>query len=211
MISINAILLDTSEWQTHEATPELKAWVRPDLREMLSLHYFAVAPDIPYALDNINAIKQDMIKNITSAGGEIVLIDVETIQKLKALYQIFKFPMYEDGRGRIYVASFTFPFKDFSFVVKVQSPETGITGQRESFALNNLIQEGSLDLDQLVPADDGSSRMTPEMMQQISIATDKPELDAIFPSHPLSRIRGHLKHIRASIKFDDMLYKATPF
>ena len=208
MISIKSISFSTAGWTPYEDTPQHRFWVNRAFQEMLSLEYFPSRPDIPFNISQIDSLRDSMATVIQPKGGEVVELDVETIANLEALRRILKFPLNQDGRGRAYLASFTFPFESFSFVVKVQCPEIGTTGIRESVIVTKLMRDGKLDLGQPQP---GGGPIPPEAMRLINTTADSPEYDQMFPNHPLSRARAHLKQIRESLAFEDTIYDAPPF
>ncbi len=211
MISIKSVSLDTAGWTLHEDTPQSKAWIKPEFREMLSLHYFALPPDILFSLSNLDSLREHTISSLQPPSGELVDLYTGTINGLKAIPHMLNVPMREDGRGRIYVASFTFPFEAFSFVIKVQCPEIGITGRRESAIVAKLMREGKIDLSKLPTGDGAPVSLPSNTASLISATTDDEAYDKEFPNHPLTRARSHLRHVRRTLIFEEAVHKAPPF
>ena len=58
---------------------------------------------------------------------------------------IFKFPMSPSGIA--YIGSVTLPFRDYSYVIKIQAAEVGVTGMRETIVADKLIREKKITID----------------------------------------------------------------
>lgn len=90
------------------------------------------------------------------------------------------------------------PFRDFSFVAKVQCDERGITGMRESMALADIaMKKGGLDerwnfregwIDDIY-----DSRLHEERLRNVS---EDEKYDSKLPNHPLSRAACFVIYIR---------------
>lgn len=152
-------------------------------------------------------MREATLAKLKAQSGELVEIEVEQIDGVDTLRQIVKFPMHEDGRGKIYLASYTFPFENFGLAIKLQCPELGITGIRESAIMSELIAEDKLDLSKL----DESGKMPQDVIDLISQTTDEERYDKAFPNHPLTHMRIYLQQIRSTVKFDEIIHQAKPF
>ena len=97
-----------------------------------------------------------------------------------------------------YVGAFILPFREHSFVIKIQAEERGITGMREAILLDAAISEGKVRI-----AADGAIEddWNPE---------DRCH-DEAFPDHPLSRVRSWLPRIRSNLTFDANLESVSQF
>jgi hypothetical protein len=221
MVTIHSVKLDTIGWSEQENSLTQKVWSNEAFPEILSLHYFPLPPDIPFNLTEINALREDSARNIKSQGGVVVEVAVETIQGIDVLRKILKFPMYNDGRpGRIYLGSYTLPFALFSYVIKVQSQEVGITGVREANVMGWLMNEHDPEVEEIMqnPAqgpevDDGwggKAIFDPRILK-IAARADDEKYDADFPNHPLTRVRAHLRHVKATLVMDDAVKKSKRF
>ena len=98
-----------------------------------------------------------------------------------------------------YVGSLTIPFRDFSFVLKVQCEEGSPTGFREAVLLDRRfeageapsVSEGRLHIQNWNPDDEG--------------------FDAKFPDHPVSRTRRVLDRMERSVQVDPDVRKRPAF
>ena len=205
-ISINTITFDTSNWTPQENTSQNIVWLNPQFQEVLSLHYFKKRPDLAANLSDVQQLGHQTIAAIQPLQGELVEMEKQTLKSLDTLYQIIKFPMNAEGKGRVYVATYTIPFNYFSFVIKAQCPEIGTTGTRETIAINELMAKGEFPVQNL-----DSNMMSLETKQLISRESDRVAYDPKLPSHPLSRARMHLRNIKATFKASDSLKHATAF
>jgi hypothetical protein len=104
------------------------------------------------------------------------------------------------------------PFRDFNFVVKVQSIEHGTTGVREAtLALahpNESPTVGSSEPIVVESMDELFARMHQAPIQRT--ASDDAQHDKLFPGHPLSRVRATLTQLEASLVLDHEIFQAAP-
>ena len=94
-------------------------------------------------------------------------------------------------------------FQNFSYVLKIESPELGITGIRDAcvFSKDGQLLAGWLD-DPYDPTERGP------MTRNIS---ERPEYDSRFPDHPLSRARRVLDHLQRTITIDSFVKRQPKF
>ena len=99
---------------------------------------------------------------------------------------LFKIP--KQPSGMVYVGSFTLPFRDFSFVIKVQAEEHGVTGVREAMLVERLLASGAA-----TPA---------TIFDSPAWNPDAEAFDAEFPDHPVSRVRRVLDRVAHSLTIE---------
>ncbi len=181
------------------------------------LHFFDAPPDIPVPLKDVVDLTDFYRRSVASEGLGLLEISVIEIEGCPAIRLIVKAVLDEaTTRGRAYLGSLTLPFRDFSFVLKVQFEETGITGIRESVVLDQLLRSGEVqprkgrtpgaathgvlgasDLDGwIVEAND---LVPPDLARNVA---EDVRYDLDFPDHPLSRVRRLLKQVEESISID---------
>jgi hypothetical protein len=114
----------------------------------------------------------------------------------------------------IYIGSVTIPFRDFSYVLKVQCPERGTTGIRDTIVADQLMREGKIRLP------DAAGRIINWLSDPYTPTAEGPmtrnrseveEYDAKYPDHPLSRARAILRHLEATTRVSDEIRNAHPF
>jgi hypothetical protein len=207
---IDRVRLDVNGWILREKNSDLKIW-DSEVGDVLSLNFFNKTPDIPVSLSNTTELRNFYRKNITDAGGGILKVEVIDIKGLAVIECLFKIPMQPSGM--LYLASFTIPFRDKSYVIKLQCPEQVITGERDAvvFALqSNFDDEDDENFDPFKgwTKDPYNETLIEGVLMNLS---EDEKYDEKFPNHPLSRARKHLSQIKETISFDDRLFKLSRF
>jgi len=159
-------------------------WTNP-AGDVLSAHYFPIPPDLPAPISDLASIR-GYYRKVLGRNGAIVEVDSTTVSSFPALRTIVK--IRQEPSGMTYVAATTIPFAQCSFVAKVQCPERGITGIRDTAvaAKLNLFSTSGWGSDPYKP-----SFRNPILRNR----ADDQEWDDVFPEHPLSRARSHLEHL----------------
>lgn len=211
MITIRSINFETADWIQFESNDNCITW-HNDRRELLFLHYFAIHPDIPCALNDLTALRDSYRAGVNQSGGGLISVNVVRIQGLLGTRTIFKFPQQPSGNA--YVASLTFPFRDFSFVIKLQCPENHATSRRETSILEQLRLSGELEMSPATGTPVGWAKdpYNPNLTtgNQMTLAEDV-KYDNLYPDHPLSRARNFLTRVANSITFAPEVVNAPPF
>ena len=208
MIGLSSLRCDLDGWQEELASEDERRFtnVVPDY---LSLHFFALEPDLPVGMSNIEEIRHLYREGIHQAGGALISVELVYLDHEPALELIFKLP--QEPSGMSYVASITLPKRDFSFVIKFQCPEYGTTGLREALVIEKLGPENLLSPDgefinwQQDPYDPGIE--APLLRNK----AESVEWDEIVPDHPLSRVRRYLAHLYETCGIGGEVKTAAPF
>ena len=178
----------------------------------LSINLFDYPPNINAKNDTELELQNNYRKVAYESGGAIIEVKKVKLGSFDTIKTIIKFPIKPAGMG--YIGSYTIPFKNFSYVVKLQCSEQGTTGMRDAIVLEMMIRNGTVQLGEESrimkgwmrdPYDD--SIHLPFMMN----LSESEEFDQMFPKHPLSRVRKYLKHIEKTIKIDESLLKEPKF
>jgi hypothetical protein len=149
---------------------------------------------------------------VNEAGLGIIEIETLVIDACPAVRTVFKGS--QEPTDRTYLGALTFPFRDFSYVLKVQCEEVGMTGMRDMVVFIKLRRSGEpgLDLD--------GGRMTSwlddpydpnENGSMTRNKSERPEYDAEFPNHPLSRARKLLDHLERTVRISDTVKRQPRF
>ena len=179
----------------------------------LSINFFNCPPDI-YSKDDTELEIQNFYRKLSyESGGAIIEVKKIKIGSFDTIKTILKFP--KQPSGMVYIGSYTIPFKNLSYVVKVVCVEQGMTGIRDSAVLQIMMTNGTVKIDNEEegrlkgwmrdPYDDSIN--LPFMMN----LSESEKFDDMFPNHPLSRLRKYLKHIEETIKIDKSLLKEPKF
>ena len=172
--------------------------------DSLGLHYYPIPPDIHADPDKIDELRR--FYRGTANGAELGVIEIESrlIDGCRAVRTIFK--AAQRPSGRTYLAALTFPFRDFSYVLKLQCEERGATGMRDTFVLNEMLSSGEVKLEENKMQgwldDPYDSAETGPMTRNKS---ERPEFDAVVPDHPLSRARAILNRLERTVAISDAL------
>lgn len=209
--SIEAVTFDASDMKamTEENTKQVHVWLTAE-NDILSLNYFPIAPDIPANFNDMGLLREGYRKMLSN---ELALIEAEAVKVdgCQALWLILRQNL--EPRGTIYLASLTMPFRDFSFVAKVQCDERGVTGMRESMALADIAMEiGGLDEGWNFREGWIDDIYDPSLREgRLRNASEDEKYDTKLPNHPPSRARRMLRHLRSTIVMADEVKTATPF
>ncbi len=188
-----ALTLEGLAFQADHGTH--KVWHTP-AGDGLGLFAFDQAPDLPANLTKIAEFRAFYEEMLAGSGGGLVEVKLVNVGSCPALWTILKSP--QEPSGMAYVASATVPFRDFSFVLKLQCNEQGVTGTREGILMDRQLASGRIELD-----DQG--RIVGDW------DPDSEEFDAEFPGHPLSRARRALSAAIGGVTFSATILAAPRF
>jgi hypothetical protein len=193
--TLDSVTFDAAGYRPREASGPMRAWLTPE-GDGFGLYFFAKPPDIPPSKD-IDDLRRFYQAQVGKSGGTIVETSPLRLDGCPALKTLVKVP--QTPSGLTFVASITIPFRDFSFVLKVQSEEHGVTGVREAVLLDRHLATGA------VP------EVSDGRMHVAGFEPDNESFDAEFPTHPLSRARRTIKHVAMTARLDTKLKKLPPF
>jgi hypothetical protein len=167
----------------------------------ITLNSFHLPPDIPV----VRTLRD--LRAFMRSQALMIETDVEEVGGLATLTTLIKVP--QTPHGMTYLASLIVPFRTWSFVVKVECLEGGVTGIREAvvFGKDHLPEHPTGDplsgwiLDAYDPGAPGEARNRAE----------DPRYDAKFPRHPLSRARALQNRIRKTLWVHPCLLTEPPW
>jgi hypothetical protein len=209
--AIDSIKFDTTGWKLEEVSLELMRWTNAK-NEFLSLSFLEVPPDVPCHLPDIDGLRDSYRIGLANSGAALISADVFPIGRLDCIRLIFKMPLQPSGM--VYVGTLTFPFEEFSYVVRVQCAELGTTGVRDAMVLDMLIQQGVVAFDMETQtiagwaADPYDSSFIAPLLSNLS---DQETFDTMFPDHPLTDVRAHLHTILLNIHADEEVMLSPRF
>ncbi|KXX69333.1 hypothetical protein [Flammeovirga sp. SJP92] len=208
-ININSISIPDFGWTLVEDQKGIKQWVNPEQTIALSLNFFDFEPDLP-TINQIDELRSFYRNQIVSYNGGLIEVNNIQLKEYKAVKTIFKLP--QEPTGMTYIASFTIPFEKYSYVVKIQAPEVGVTGMRDSVIATKLMNENQISIGEngyegwfKDPYDLSFNQGT--MMNK----SEEKQYDIEFPEHPLSQARKILDIIASEISFSAELEKIKKF
>ena len=207
---LDRVALGSENWREEATDHPVRIW-RNAAGDGLGLFYFEVPPDIPVALAEIDELRRFFRVLVTEAGGGLIELDVVTLDGLAGIRQIVKQP--QAGHGMTYIGSYTIPRRSFSYVVKIQCEERGMTGLRETAVLDQALAHGP----QALSKDGGMANWAADPYDpdfQAAVLRNQAEderYDEDFPDHPLSRLRRGLQDVEASLSFAESIKAAADF
>ncbi len=211
MPSIESIYFDTSGWTPQPMTAETMRWTNTK-QQQLSLHWFELPPDIPCRLTDVDGLRSAYREGLSDVGAALIAADVFPVGRLDCMSLIFK--AQRQPQGMVYVGSLTFPFEQFSFVIKIECPELGTTGVRDAMVLDMLMQQGAVAFDSnsqtiLGWASDPYDRSYQAPL--LSNRSDDPAYDSMFPDHPLTDVRSQFSRILLTLRADEEIMSSARF
>jgi len=196
-------------WIMEQNTEGVKQWVNKEETRAMSIHFFDLPPDLP-TIQDIGILRTYYRDLIAKNNFGLIQVDKLLIKGFEVIQTIFKIP--QQPTGMTYLASLTIPFETCSYVIKIQAPEIGITGSRDTVILTKFMNEGliSFEGDKLVgwaqdPYDSGISEGT------LMNLSEQEQYDALFPEHPLTEARKLLNAVKADMQFGEELGKLRAF
>jgi len=164
-----------------------------DSGDLASLSFFNLVPNLPatHGGVSIEVLRNMYRDSLRSINGGIVRVEAIQVSGIPAVEIIVKIPQVPSGM--IYVATVIIPFHDFSFSMKYECPEHGLTGQRDALVLAKLAADLPKDSkgmplgwtkDPYCPAHNDAARYN---------LSDREQYDELIPDHPLSRARKYLR------------------
>src|SRR3984957_12996295 len=145
MRTLDSLTFDTTGLVHDRDQGNARVWLAPD-RDIYALYYYPVPPNIDAALHDIDRVRARYREVAAQAGGAIVQVDVRPVDGCDVVIVLIKIP--QKPTGMTYIALLTAPFRDFSYVVKVQCEETGMTGARDMAVFSELMRSGEIALDE---------------------------------------------------------------
>jgi hypothetical protein len=207
--TIEALRFPTFGWNLVQDGPPMKQWFDPNQTQSLTVNFFDVPPDLPTMRD-IDELRQFFRTRIAAAGGGIIEVELATHAYGRYVKTIFKFP--QQPTGMTYLGSLVFPFKEYSYVVKIQAMEVRTTGMRDTLICNQLLSAGELEL-----TEDGFKNWARDPYDatfeggSLMNLSEAEAYDAQFEQHPLSQVRQTLHAIEAGLELDALLGEIAAF
>ena len=202
-VNINSITFPTFDWEVIKEDEYFKQWMNKEQTVALSINYFNSKPDLPY-LNEIDVVREFYRKELSNHNGGLIEVNIKEIESYKTIKTLFK--ISQEPTGISYLASLTFPFKNHSFVIKIQSLEYGMTGIREAEITDSLLQNNELTLsgDNYLEwsKDPYKKEFSEGLLMNLS---EQENYDSLYPNHALSKARKLLNSIESILTFDDEL------
>jgi hypothetical protein len=200
MLSLDSLTFDDTTFEHQADMDNVRVWQCPT-GDTLGLFFYPLRPDIKAALHNPDELRRFYRSMVESAGFGVIEIETCRVDGCTAIRTIFK--AAQEPAGRTYLASITIPFAEFSYVLKVQCEESGMTGLRDTLVLQELLSKGLIDFDSESPSVNGWAQDPYDSTRRSAMTmnlSERAEYDTRFPDHPLSRARHTLDHLEKTVR-----------
>ncbi len=188
MTTLDDLELPTADWTPHTSDATSRTWWGPT---GVAIRLLQIPGPSPIPLDLARARAQYVAESATMGGA---LIDLQRVRTGvgPVLRSVFKYRSPQNPRAIYYVGILLIPRHDVHFRLHTEAVEHGITGAREAAVLvmhPELWPQVEPTRD--VPPGDPPLRVIP---------SDEPRFDAVFPDHPLSRVRAQQREILPALR-----------
>ena len=202
---------DTDGWTRGRRANDAQEWTDP-LGNTLRLEVASgPAPYLTTATD-LAGLRDWCRQDAAGRDGGIVSVDLVNVGGRQGLQIITKF---ERRPSYVYEGTLVVPLRDAHGRLVVLAREHGMTGMREAVITNHLLSLDELDL-RSVSTSGESEDGAPipgwvkdpydavDVGRPVRSLADDPRVDAVFPDHPLSRVRTTLATMRATMEFKEV-------
>src|SRR4051794_26410010 len=184
--SLDSVTFDACGYQLQGDRDGARVWFLPD-GGGVGLYFFPRQPDLPMGASSVKELRYSYTAQM---GGKLQVVECKVLplDEVPSIWLIAK-GLDEQTRAAVYLGSLTIPFRDFSFVVKIQCGEQGVTGMRETLLIAEALRKGTGHVE--------GGRFVPD-----GWSFDDEQFDDKVPKHPLSRVRRELRHIASSVRVE---------
>jgi hypothetical protein len=192
--SLDSVTFDACRYEFRGDRDGARVWFLPE-GGGVGLYFFPRRPDLP----TVESTEQLREFYAAQMGGRLPVVEcrVLPLDGVPSIWLIAK-SLDEHTRGAVYFGSLTIPFQDFSFVIKIQCREQGVTGMREALLVDEALRKGT-------------GRVEGDRFVPVGWSSDDEQFDDILPQHPLSRVRRELRRIASSVQIVPTVRNAARF
>lgn len=207
--NIDSISFPDLGWNLVKEGKDIKQWINPEQTQSLSVNFFALPPDLP-TIKQVAPLRNFFRQQIVAANGGIIQVDIAQKEACPYVKTIFKIP--QEPQGMTYLGSLIFPFQKYSYVLKIQAIEVGVTGLRDNMIANKLLGAGAI-----VAGENGlegwfQDPYAPDFEGGVLMNLSEAEAyDAQFEGHPLSQVRQVLRSLEEQLELDAVVQQLPVF
>jgi len=188
--SLNSVCFRATGFSPQGEIEGARVWLSTE-GDGIGLYFFPVRPDLPANAKSPGELRDRMAAVHGSETSALVQISLPQIDDCYTVQQIVKVP--QEPHGLTYIGAIIIPFQEFSFVVKIQCHEHGMTGMREAALMAEGLSNGTM---KVIERENEDPTIAGEWNP------DDERYDSRFPDHPLSRVRRILTDVTASLQID---------
>jgi hypothetical protein len=211
MPTLEDVSFETASFSYRGERDGVQVWLTP-AEDPVGLFLFPIPPDIGADVSDLRALREFYRSSHAAVGTVVIALDAVDVDGCRSVRLITKIP--QQPSGMTYIGSLTIPFRDFSFVLKVEAREHGTTGIRDTLVANELMDAGIVTID----VEAGDLRGWTQDPYDATLRdgpypnlSESEAYDTRFPDHPLSRVRPLLRHLSQSVTVSDRVRTSPPF
>jgi len=194
-ISLDAVSFDVSKYRYEREKDNERFWFTSS-GDGISITFCPGPPSLPTTVNTIVELQQFYVGRVCNEQVRMAEFRISPVADVNSIWMILK--LSRQPHGMDYIGSLTIPFADFSFVIKMQCDELGITGIRETALMLKARLEGKV----AIGAD---GKLSGDWNPDAAVHDDK------FPDHPISRLRREFAQIISSLKISDVTKRQKRF
>jgi stress response protein SCP2 len=165
-----------------------------------------LVPDLPAPLRDLPALRRGLALTYARSGGALVECQAIQLDGVPAVRQILKIKFPNQPSGLVFTGILLAPKANGAVILKAQCPEYGTTGMREAMTMARVGPQAFF-----IPSPFAPDVDLQAMGGLPSNVADRPEYDAQFPQHPLTRLRALLDRMQATARVNDSFKSLSPF
>ena len=205
--SVQSVRFETDGWLPGKTTARSMNWSNRD-GDTLSSSISTQLAHHRLLLRDLDALRALYRADAADHGGSIVSVDAVRAGQLPVVKVIRK---YERRPAYAYDGRLIFPLKDATCTITMTSIERGVTGTRDAAVTACLAQRGELEIEYAEDKRGAPGEIKGWCQDPYDSAwkghslysmSDDDRLDALFPQHPLSKIRNGLAVIQGTLSVD---------
>jgi tetratricopeptide (TPR) repeat protein len=204
--SIRLLQFDTSGWNHTRRSPESLEWCNAEGDTLCARVHPQSTAQLP-ALSDPESLRAFYRQEAATRGGCLISVETVHVAGVRSAKIINK---YERLPAYAYDGTLIIPLKDVEYTITMDSIERGITGERDALVTSHLASRGELKIEK--SEDPGGGRRIKGWFQDpydpayqgraLYSMSDDERLDALFPHHPLSKIRRYLAGVQNTLVID---------
>ena len=167
-------------------------WGNPATRDIITLSYIDLAPDLPAPLSEIDTLRRRLTE-LQSEFGCLIEAHAITVDAQPALLRLEKFPLADQATGLGFTAGIVVPKAGCSAILKIMCPETGRSGVREAAVVPKV------GFTNMFPPHPYAPEIKGKLPYNVA---DDARWDPQFPDHPLTRARRWITHVSRTARID---------
>jgi hypothetical protein len=204
MLSLNSFKTDLNNWELLSQDSEKAQFKHKQHSDFLTLWLQAAPPQYQCPLEDTRALSRIIRKDVLKANGGIISLNNLFLSHIPAFRCVLKFPD-ENLINPFYTASLHLLFKDFSFVMKVQSHSDDNWEERDKIVKEQLLQAtDSAEQKSRLLKNWTLDPYLPKIRKGLlKTRSDEEVFDKQFPDHALSRARKNLLNLEEKLQIHE--------